>query len=215
MMNPRAVVIAALLLSAAGARHVALNARPMWRSHTTLTRFPAELGPWRSDGDVPFSATIESVLGVDQYVNRTYRMNDAAFASLYVGYYENQRQGTTIHSPLNCLPGAGWQPISSDRLAIDGRSDLIVNRVIVQKGEARQLVYYWYQTRGRIIASEYWSKFYLVTDSIMSARSDAALVRVVVALRPGEDGGSDADVRGFVARAASSVATVLFQQKEV
>ncbi len=100
---------------------------------------------------------------------------------LYVGYYQSQRQGSTIHSPKNCLPGAGWQPMKSDHITIPvGAGDLIeVNKVMIEKGIEKQVVLYWYQSRGRVIASEYWAKIYLVLDAIGMNRTDGALVRVI------------------------------------
>ena len=114
---------------------------------------------------------------------------------LYVGYYGSQRQGDTVHSPLNCLPGAGWVPTAVGRRTLsvsdNGHARTIeVNRVVIQKGLDRQLVLYWYQGHGRVVASEYWGKVYLVADAIRMNRTDGALVRVMVPLR---DDGRDAE----------------------
>jgi EpsI family protein len=121
-----------------------------------------------------------TTLGVDDYVNRLYA-NAGAYVAVYAAYYETQRQGNTMHSPLNCLPGAGWQPLSRSDLDIrlnDG-SSIVVNRYIIQKGLDRQVVLYWYQSHGRVVASEYAGKVYLVYDSIRLHRSDGGMVRVV------------------------------------
>jgi EpsI family protein len=136
---------------------------------------------------------ILKILGVDDYLNRAYFRPDRSAAGLYVGYYKSQRQGDAIHSPQNCLPGAGWEPTSSAYLAIPvavgGESSTIsVNRYVIQKGIDRQLVLYWYQSHGRVVASEYWSKFYLVRDAVSLNRTDAALVRVIVPMAPNVDG---------------------------
>ena len=100
------------------------------------------------------------------------------------GYWRSQRQGDTMHSPQNCLPGAGWEPVKQSLLTIaDPRNPsdhITVNRYLIQKGLTRQLVLYWYQGRGRIVGSEYWSKIYLVVDAARRNRTDAAIVRVVV-----------------------------------
>jgi EpsI family protein len=100
--------------------------------------------------------------------------------SLYIGYYGSQRQGDTIHSPQNCLPGAGWQPVEGGRvpLDVDGRR-VTVNRYVIQKGLDRQVVLYWYQGRGRVVANEYANKLWLMLDAARLHRSDGALVRVV------------------------------------
>jgi EpsI family protein len=106
---------------------------------------------------------------------------------LYMGFYGSQRQGDTIHSPLNCLPGAGWQPVSEGRLQIanaDGQGrDITVNRYVVQKGVERQLVLYWYQSHGRVVASEYTSKLYLIHDAIRLNRTDGSMVRVIAPIK--------------------------------
>ena len=115
-MNARALIVAVLLLCAAGARQVVLGAKPMRTPGQTISTFPLVLGSWRSTGDVPFTGAIESILGVDEYVNRLYRDGKGDNLGLYVGYYRMQRQGAAIHSPLNCLPGAGWQPLSQEHV---------------------------------------------------------------------------------------------------
>lgn len=99
---------------------------------------------------------------------------------LYVGYYDSQRAGATYHSPKNCLPGAGWQltDSSSSTLRVPGSADLTVNRVLIEKEFERQLVLYWYQDRGRIVASEYRAKVYLIWDAITRNRTDGSIVRV-------------------------------------
>jgi EpsI family protein len=150
----------------------------------SLTGLPRHIGPWQQSRDFPFDSRTEGILGADDYLNRVYVTNDS-WISLYIGYYLTQRQGSTIHSPLNCLPGAGWNPVSKRNLAISiqthsGATDTIqVNRLIIEKGLERQLVLYWYQAHGRVVASEYWGKIYTVADAIRMNRTDAALVRVI------------------------------------
>jgi EpsI family protein len=131
------------------------------------------------------------VLRADDYVNRRYAGN-GRFADLFVAYYASQRQGDTMHSPMNCLPAAGWQPLSAERVTIpvDGHAPIHSNKYVIQKGLDRQLVFYWFQSHGRTVASEYASKYYLVLDSLRLKRSDAALVRIVV---PMASRGPDAD----------------------
>jgi EpsI family protein len=210
-MRTRIVVLAALLLGAAAMRHQVLEPPPPWPEGTSPGQFPTTLNEWHSTGDVPFSTPIETLLGADEYVNRRYQRADTS-VGLYIGYYLAQRQGAAIHSPLNCLPGAGWRSTSFERVPVDG-SGAIVNRVVVQKGETRQAVYYWYQSRHRIVASEYWSKFYLVADAVRTRRSDAALVRVTIPISRGADGTRTAfdEGRAFASLALSSVGDVFFQ----
>lgn len=193
---------AAILCLMLGATSVFLaNAR---RAELPVTRmpfdqFPMTLSGWRATVDPPLSDDILQVLGVDDYLSRVYyqprRGSGAAEAGgavgLYMGFYGSQRQGDTIHSPMNCLPGAGWEPVDEGRLTIanaDGAGrDISVNRYVVQKGLARQLVLYWYQSHGRVVASEYTSKFFLIHDAIRMNRTDGSLVRVIAPIRVGDD----------------------------
>jgi len=146
--------------------------------------FPMQLGEWQGRQNPPFSARVLEVLGLDDYLTRGYFKGTRSFADLYVGYWRSQRQGDTMHSPQNCLPAAGWVPVKQSLLTMtDPRNpaqQITVNRYLIQKGMDRQLVLYWYQGRGRIIGSEYWSKIYLVVDAARLNRTDAAIVRVVV-----------------------------------
>lgn len=133
-----------------------------------------------SGSDVPVEPRIIRALGVSDYVSRTYQDTDHPAVFLYVGYYKSQRTGESIHSPKNCLPGAGWEPVSSGYvdLTTPAGKHVLVNQYVVENGLRRQLVLYWYQSHGRIIASEYRSKIYMVLDSIRLNRTDAALVRI-------------------------------------
>lgn len=150
--------------------------------------FPMQLGEWQGTQRPALSDQVLKVLGLDDYLTRVYARGAAkqpAVADLYVGYWRSQRQGDTMHSPQNCMPGAGWEPVSQKLLTFpDPRQPagppLAVNRFVIQKGLDKQLVLYWYQGRGRIIGSEYWSKIYLVLDAARYNRTDAALVRVTV-----------------------------------
>lgn len=179
-MTARVVVVAMILLVWAGAMNVASHSQEI-PLHARLETFPARLGPWLGREQPALDPRVTQVLGADDYISRVYTDTAKETIGLYIGYHATQRQGDSIHSPLNCLPGAGWQPVSAARISvpIDGRRAIEVNRYVVQKGNDRQLVLYWYQSHGRVIASEYWGKVYLVLDSIRLNRSDAALVRVV------------------------------------
>jgi EpsI family protein len=183
-MTARLLVIATCLLVATG-----LSARARRPEHVPLREplrnLPLQLESWRGRDAAPFSNEIVTLLGVDEYVSRSYWVANAPAVALYVGYYQSQREGDTIHSPMNCLPGAGWQPMDSRLLVIPvaGRQEpLQVNQVVIQKGLDRQVALYWYQSHGRVIANEYWSKIFMVYDAVRLNRSDAALVRVISAI---------------------------------
>jgi EpsI family protein len=148
-----------------------------------LSTLPLRVGAWQGVDAAPLGDSVLEVLRVDDYLNRGYVAPGRPWISLYVGYYRSQRQGQTVHSPLNCLPGAGWEPVLRSRILVPepgGGSRAEVNRLVIQKGLDRQLVLYWYQAHGRIVASEYWGKIYTVVDAVRLNRSDGALVRVIV-----------------------------------
>jgi EpsI family protein len=149
-----------------------------------LAEFPKEVGEWRQRGpDARFDAATEAILRADDYVARDYVSADGRYASFYVGYYGTQRTGATYHSPLNCLPGSGWQLVNPGTVEIrpaDGAPAFEANRYVITNGSERQLLVYWYQGRGRAVASEYWDKVYTVLDSARLRRSDGSMVRVLV-----------------------------------
>lgn len=154
------------------------EAVPLRRS---FEEFPIQLGPHRGVEEGLEPAIIKA-LGVTDYMMRLYAAPGHLPIWLYVGYYASQRTGVIIHSPKQCLPGNGWSIVKSERVTIDvpgsAQRAITINRVIVAKGQDRQVVLYWYQERGRVVASEYWGKAYMVWDSVTRTRTDGALVRV-------------------------------------
>jgi len=175
------VVIALLLAASFGVRATKTD-EPV-HLQASLSTFPHQLGAWRGT-DTSFSPRLVEVLGVDDYMTRKYRDDQEQTVDLYVGYYATQRQGSTYHSPQNCLPGSGWAITEMETIPLQlsqaQETPVRINRVLIQRGLDRQLVLYWYQDRGRIITSEYWAKIYLVWDAIWKQRTDGALVRVVI-----------------------------------
>ena len=152
-----------------------------------LATMPLNLGGWTAVREQQFDAATVAVLRADDYVSRTYVRDGRGEADLYVGYYETQRQGDTMHSPMNCLPAAGWQLLAIGRRSIEAAGrQMVVNRDTIQKGLDARLVLYWYQSHGRSVASEYWTKAYLVLDGLRLHRTDGAIVRVITPMRDGE-----------------------------
>ncbi len=154
-----------------------------------LKNFPVQVGTWKQEGvDQRFDTQTMSVLRATDYLLRGYRLGNGQRASLYVGYYATQRDGASYHSPLNCLPGSGWNMVDPALITIrspDGKS-FVANKYVIENGNTRELMIYWYQGRGRIIASEYWGKVFTVLDSVRLRRSDAAMVRVTVPIAESE-----------------------------
>jgi EpsI family protein len=155
-----------------------------------LKNFPEQIGEWRQGrpDQILDDATL-AVLRASDYLWRDYRRADGQMANFYVGYYASQREGASYHSPLNCLPGSGWTLSEPGKAMIplpDG-SSFAANKYVIENGDDRSLMIYWYQGRGRSVASEYWGKIYTVIDSVRLRRSDGALVRVTVPLGKSED----------------------------
>jgi len=154
-----------------------------------LRVFPQQLGEWTGT-DVAIPQDVLDVLGQGDFLLRVYQDGSGRNpdVDLFLAYFSSQRAGDTIHSPKNCLPGAGWSPIEASRISISspGRVPFPANRYIIAKGTERQLVLYWYWAHDRAVASEYLAKFYLVADSIRMNRSDGSLVRVTTPLRSEE-----------------------------
>ena len=124
------------------------------------------------------------VAGMTDYVARVYWRDSLPAFTTFVSYYERQTQGKTIHSPRNCLPGAGWEVLTSGTqdVVVDGRQ-LTLNRSVLKKGASTAVVFYWYQGRGRVVADEYAVKWNLLRDAALAGHTEEALVRVVVPVR--------------------------------
>lgn len=188
-MSVRLFIVAACFLLVTAYLSVVATGEP-FVAREPLDSCPMDLGEWSGRAAEPIDEATLAVLGVDDYLNRVYATRSGRAAGLYVGYYGSQRQGDTMHSPQNCLPGAGWSPVQSGRLKIDvplvnkngeaGSRTIEINRYLIEKGLDRRLVLYWYQARGRVVASEYLGKIYLVLDAMRTNQTYGALVRVVV-----------------------------------
>jgi len=171
-----------------------------------LKDFPQSIGTWQKTGnDRPIDDETMKVLRASDYLMRDFRKPNGQIANLYVGYYATQRTGATYHSPLNCLPGSGWnlsEPAKATIALPDGTS-FVANKYVIQNGDDKRLMIYWYQGRGRNVASEYWGKIYTVIDSVRLRRSNGAMVRVTVPIANSEAAAEQTAVE--FASAASSV----------
>lgn len=180
--------LAAVLLASTAIVLQARNGAEIIPSRPPLGSFPRELQGWNST-DIQLSQDVLDVLGPGDFLLRNYSdPQGAQDVSLFIAYFPSQRAGDTIHSPKNCLPGAGWAPVRSERIRVNvpGHDPFEANRYLIAKGDDRQLVLYWYWAHDRAVASEYAAKFYLVADAIRMRRTDGALIRLSVPLRPGD-----------------------------
>jgi EpsI family protein len=160
--------------------------------------------------DVVVSAEERRVAGMSDYVLRNFGPDSLPLFTVYVGYYDRQVQGRTIHSPKNCLPGAGWEITESARVALPGgQPGVTVNRVLLANKGVQALVYYWYQGRGRIESSEYLVKWNLLRDAAAHGRTEEALVRLVVPVGGGSHRGTSRAIRARSVATADSVARLV------
>lgn len=204
-LEMRLLVVTACLVAATG--YLVAASRPeVTGPRQELASLPMAFDGWDGRREADFTPEVLAILGVDDYITRSY-VRDGWPIGLYVGYHTTQRQGDTIHSPLNCLPGAGWQPVQVGRqvipvvnapgTAVGATTPVEVNRVIIAKGLDRSLVLYWYQSHRRVVANEYRAKIYTVLDAVRYNRTDAALVRVVLPVAQDDKDATDAERRGI------------------
>jgi len=130
-------------------------------------------------------------LKLDDFAMNNYASSNGAAINFYSAYYDSQKKGASAHSPRSCIPGGGWRITSlADHSVADtsvGDVPLVVNRLLIEKGEYKQLVYYWFQQRGRIVTNEYMMKWYLFWDAMTRSRTDGALIRLTTVLDEGQD----------------------------
>lgn len=161
-----------------------------------LSAFPQQLGDWHGlDQAIP--PTYLDVLGPGRFLSRLYVNGGSNVpVDFFLAYFPSQKTGDTIHSPKNCLPGAGWTAVETTQVLLrpsSGKS-FSANRYVIAKGTDRMLVLYWYEAHSRRVASEYWAKFWLVADAIRKNRTDGALVRIITPIGPNESVGA-AEIR--------------------
>ncbi|MGI9286453.1 MAG: VPLPA-CTERM-specific exosortase XrtD [Pseudomonadales bacterium] len=159
-------------------------------TRSEFNTFPLIKGSWIGRESRIEDQKILDELSVTDYMLVDYRHSDTNTpVNFYIAYYESQRKGSAIHSPRSCLPGGGWKISELSQQSLDdvpGVQGLRLNRAIIQKGDHKQLVYYWFQQRGRTMTSEYLAKWYLFWDSLTMARTDGALVRLLTQMQENE-----------------------------
>jgi len=194
-----------LLVSGVRPQHATPPRAPMASLDRTLLGHPSR--------DVVVSAEEQRVAGMSDYVLRNFGPDSLPLFTVYVGYYDRQVQGRTIHSPKNCLPGAGWEITESARVPLPGgQPGASVNRVLLANKGVQALVYYWYQGRGRVESSEYVVKWNLLRDAAAHGRTEEALVRVVVPVTGGGTRGTSPAVRARSVATADSIARLVIPQ---
>jgi EpsI family protein len=178
----RALVATVMLLAAGALARAARTSDDV--PVANLGGLPLTIGNWSGRDAGALDEESVRILAADAYLNRSYRTNDgSAPVGLYIAYYAEQRPGVSIHSPLHCLPGTGWEPLEVTTIPVPVAAGAVapqLRRMVVSRDSERALVLYWYAVHGRMIAGEVASKLWLLHDSLRLRRSDAALVRIVV-----------------------------------
>jgi exosortase D (VPLPA-CTERM-specific) len=207
---PTSFTVACFILLAFVAASIVLpRPREIYPARESFDEFPMHLGDWRGRRE-SLDPVYSDALKLDDYLLADYVDSSQNSVNLYIAYYKSQRKGEAVHSPRSCLPGAGWQirdfgQRTLSDVAINGRA-LRVNRGIIELGDRRQLVYYWFQQRGRVIDNEFAVKWYLFRDALTEHRTDGALVRVIAPL-PASADETEADHRltKFIERIAPDI----------
>ena len=188
------------LLCAAGLVGLMISKRPeLIPERTPFVAFPSRMEEWQGHISLMEPQT-EHALGLDDYILSDYARSDRRAVNLYVAYYSSQRKGVSPHSPVVCIPGGGWQITKFERTTYSNpTTEFPMNRVVVELGSTKEIVYYWFEERGQKIANEWWSKWQLLVDAIAMNRTDGALVRVTTQVFPGElEHDADERLQSFV-----------------
>ena len=192
--KPRTVPMPFIVATACLAITVALalllpRSEEVFPARESFTEFPNKLGPWTGHRET-MDGVFLAALKLEDYLLADYVDQDSAGANVYIAYYSSQRKGEAVHSPRSCLPGGGWQFSGFEQrtlaTTLNGQP-LRVNRTIIELGDQRQLVYYWFQQRGRVITNELTVKWYLFWDALTRHRTDGALVRLITPLQHAGD----------------------------
>jgi EpsI family protein len=193
-MSRARLLFVLLLVTGSGVLAAAVRRSAIAGEQPRLQQLPYEVSGWSGRDAAALDAETVQLVGADDYVNRSYTDGTNAPVGLYVAYYAQPRPGVSLHSPLNCLPGTGWEPLDVATIDLGAGQ---ARRLIVRRNRERALVLYWYSIHGRALASEVASKIWLLHDSLRLRRSDAALVRIVVPLADGNASTAAAEARAL------------------
>jgi len=179
-------IVAIILLGATLAISYTIDFREKIPAKKNLNQFPMKVGEWNADSRQTMAQKFIDVLDLSEYVIINYHNLSGKEVSFYVAYYESQRKGESIHSPATCLPGSGWSFDQSGTVKITGvpgnNGTYEVNRAVMQSGPKRQITYYWFPVRGRILINAYQLKIYNFWDALTQQRTDGALVRLITSV---------------------------------
>lgn len=202
-----------LLLCVTGlASYFVATRHEIYPDRKLFAAFPSTLGDWHGRTASLDTQTVAG-LALTDYILSDYTRKDGRPVNLYVAYYASQRSGASPHSPSVCIPGNGWLITRLRETEYRNpalKVSLPYNRAIIEKGSEKQLVYYWFDERGMKLASEYWSKFYLLRDAILENRTDGALVRLTTPVFANEtERDADKRLQDFIATLLPNLAQYL------
>ncbi|RZB33777.1 MAG: hypothetical protein SRB2_03707 [Desulfobacteraceae bacterium Eth-SRB2] len=176
-------IVAVILLGSILAISHTVDFREKIPAKKNLNQFPLKIGEWASTRRQPMAQMYIDTLDLSEYVIINYHNRNEKKVNFYVAYYESQRKGESIHSPASCLPGSGWSFDQSGTMKITGvpgnNGTMEVNRAVMQLGRNKQITYYWFPVRGRILYNAYQLKIYNFWDALIQQRTDGALVRLI------------------------------------
>ncbi len=191
VLNKSVFLVLLLLCVGAGASEMFKGREDIIPQRKAFVTFPTQIGTWRGRNDYLTQYYLDELKLTDYVIVNFVQPETHSAVNFYSAYYQSQRKGAVVHSPRSCIPGDGWQITHFEQrdfpdLGLDGQS-LQVNRAIIEKGDNRQLVYFWFQQRGRNITNEYMVKWYLFYDAITMNRTDGSLIRLVTSVDKTED----------------------------
>lgn len=210
--KPRAIIVLALFALTWYVLHSTsgVTAVPIKKP---LSAFPQRLDGYSLANSLQSSSEVVELLGVDDYIQYNYEDSAKQRINLYVGYYKAVGVTGAYHSPKNCIPGGGWGIAEVKdvdlRSGIEGKSQSTVAQMLIRNGSEYQVVLYWYQNRGRIIASEYAEKIYQVLDALLKKRRDGSFVRIMTVVRDGDIAAAESRVKEFAEQVMTTLDTHL------
>lgn len=176
----QSIILVIVFLITAGLTKFASHSEII-KPNKPFKEFPLQIDQWKGHSN-RLEDKVYNVLGVEDYILANYFNPQKEMVNLYVGFYQSQKKGDIIHSPKNCMPGSGWNIASTGIETVKIHKlnkEIKVIKLLLVNGAQKQVVYYWFQSRGRIISSEYMQKIWLVVDSIFKHRTDGSFVRLI------------------------------------
>ena len=210
----RNFIFVSVLLVLQGAAEYFLSVRKEYRPPSqSLASLPAKVDSWQLVKEFPMEPEVQDILKADDTLNRYYAgPGSPQGVGLFIAFFRSQRAGVAPHSPKNCLPGAGWVKEKNTivQIPVPGQATPVeANFYVVQRGESKSVVVYWYQSHGRTVADEFKAKFYVMSDAIRYNRTDTALVRVTIAVGPSGEETAEKTAVEFIQRFFAPVSSVL------